>query len=221
MSTLLASIRSVAPNIRIIEVRGRDAALQHAGQAHGADAHLLTGEVLESNGQELVLKIKVTDASGHQWYEETYRQKAEGAAYKDNIPWEQDAYQDLYNTIANDLAEVRAELEAADTKTIRRVAALRFAADLAPDAFTGYLREDDGKFSVVRLPAADDPMYRRVQAIRDRDLLLIDTLNGHFGNFTRQMERPYTEWRRARSEEAAALRDQITEIKQQTFLSSA
>ncbi|MGB5304559.1 MAG: D-2-hydroxyacid dehydrogenase [Gemmatimonadota bacterium] len=44
----VASIRSVAPNIRIIEVRGRDAALQHAGQAHGADAHLLSSAFLDA-----------------------------------------------------------------------------------------------------------------------------------------------------------------------------
>jgi hypothetical protein len=59
---------------------------------------------------------------------------------------------------------------------------------------------------VVHLPAADDPMYQRVLAIRDRDFLLIDTLNGHFDNFCREMDTPYNEWRKARSEEAAALR---------------
>jgi hypothetical protein len=45
---LLASIQTVAPNIRIIEVRGRDAALQHAGKAHGADAHLLSSAFLDA-----------------------------------------------------------------------------------------------------------------------------------------------------------------------------
>ena len=49
-------------------------------------------------------------------------------------------------------------------------------------------------------------MYQRVLAIRDRDFLLIDTLNGHIDNFSREMETPYNEWRKARSEEAAALR---------------
>ena len=60
---------------------------------------------------------------------------------------------------------------------------------------------------MAHLPAEDDPMYQRVNAIRDRDFLLIDTLNGHFDNFSRQMAPPYTQWRKARSEEAAALRD--------------
>ena len=45
-------------------------------------------------------------------------------------------------------------------------------------------------------------MYGRVQAIQERDLLMIDTLNGHFDNFYREMQEPYTEWRKARSDEA-------------------
>ena len=36
--------------------------------------------------------------------------------------------------------------------------------------------------------------------------MLIDTLNGHFDNFYHQMENPYGEWRKARSEEAEALK---------------
>ena len=50
-------------------------------------------------------------------------------------------------------------------------------------------------------------MYRRIQTIRARDALLIDTLNGHFDNFYRDMQQPYDDWRRTRSEEAHALEE--------------
>jgi hypothetical protein len=43
--------------------------------------------------------------------------------------------------------------------------------------------------------------------IRERDYQLIDTLNGHYDNFYREMSDPYLEWRKARSTEAAALRE--------------
>jgi phosphoglycerate dehydrogenase-like enzyme len=45
---MIASIRAVAPDIRIIDDLDRESALQHAGQAHGADAHLLTSEFLDA-----------------------------------------------------------------------------------------------------------------------------------------------------------------------------
>jgi len=45
---LLASIRAVAPNIRIIDDLDRESAIRHAGQAHGVDAHLLTSACLDA-----------------------------------------------------------------------------------------------------------------------------------------------------------------------------
>ena len=165
------------------------------------------GTILESDGERLVLEINALDATGREWFKRTYREEIEYTQYMQSGQDGSEAFQSLYNTIANDLAVFRAQFDAAQTTAIRRVAKLRFAEDLAPDSFGGYLVADEDKFEVVRLPAADDPMYRRVLAIRDRDALLIDTLNGHFDNFTRQMQQPYTEWRKARSKEAIALRE--------------
>ena len=167
---------------------------------------LVRGTILESDGEFLALQITALDATGHEWFRRSYREEIEPRRYLNNSN-KNEAFQSLYNTIANDLAKYRARLEPAEITTIRRVAALRFAADLAPDAFATYLQTDRGKFRVAHLPAENDPMYQRVTAIRDRDFLLIDTLNGHFDNFSRQMAPPYTQWRKARSEEAAALRD--------------
>ena len=159
----------------------------------------MRGTILESDGERLVLEIAALDATGREWFRRTYREQIEYTQYQQSTRDNSEVFQSLYNTIANDLAGVRAGLEAAETTAIRRVADLRFAQDLAPDTFGGYLQEDENSFEVVHLPAADDPMYRRVLAIRDRDFLLIDTLNGHFDNFTRQMRSPYTQWRKARS----------------------
>lgn len=182
---------------------------------------LVRGTILESDGERLELKIEALDATGRKWFNRTYREEIEYAQYLLAAGDGREVFQSLYNTIANDLAEFRAQLDVAENTNIRRVAALRFAEDLAPDSFGGYLAEDEDTFEVVRLPAADDPMYRRVLAIRDRDFLLIDTLNGHFDNFTRQMQQPYTEWRKARSEEATALRELEREALKRKLLGAA
>ena len=182
---------------------------------------LVRGTILESDGERLVLEITALDATGREWFRRTYREQIEYTQYQQSTRDGSEVFQSLYNTIANDLAGVRAGLDAAETTAIRRVADLRFAQDLAPDTFGGYLQEDEGTFKVVHLPAADDPMYRRVLAIRDRDFLLIDTLNGHFDNFTRQMRSPYTQWRKARSEEAAALRELEREALKRKLLGAA
>ncbi len=166
---------------------------------------LVRGVIVESDGEFLALQITALDASGREWFRRNYREEIESQHYHVNKNNEE-AFQSLYNTIANDLASFRARLKPDEITTIRRVAALRFAADLAPDAFANYLQTDKDSFTVIHLPAEDDPMYQRVLAVRDRDFLLIDTLNGHYDNFSREMATPYTQWRKARSEEAAALR---------------
>ncbi len=163
---------------------------------------LVTGTILASTGEQLDLEVKARDASGRQWFSAQYRDGIAAAYYQTNEV-SVDAFQPLYNTIANDLAKFLKKLTAADITNIRRIAEMRFAADIAPDAFAAYLeRNEDGKYTVVHLPSYDDPMYGRVLAIHERDLLMIDTLNGHFENFYREMKQPYTEWRKARSDEA-------------------
>ena len=168
---------------------------------------LVRGTIMESNGEQLELEITAHDATGREWFSRNYEQEIEVDEYRRRRSSNEDVFHALYHAIANDLAEFRQSLTASDMTTIHQVAELRFAADLSPDAFSDYLILDSkGRYSIARLPAADEPMFRRVLAIRDRDFLLIDTLNGHFDNFTREMDRPYNEWRKARSEEAEALR---------------
>jgi hypothetical protein len=170
---------------------------------------VVRGAILVSDGERVELKITATDATGREWFSRTYESaRVEASAYTVSGQTPVEPFQSVYHAIANDLASVRARLMPRDITTIRQVAQLRFAADIAPDAFTGYLRHDDkGRYSVARLPAGDDPMYRRVLVIRERDFLLIDTLNGHFDNFYRELQQPYNDWRRSRSEEAASLRE--------------
>ena len=183
---------------------------------------LVRGAIIVSNGAELELEITALDATGREWFNRNYEEEIEVDSYRQRSLSGDDIFHSLYHTIANDLAEFRQSLTASDITTIRQVAELRFAADLSPEAFDDYLVLDrKGRYSVVRLPAADDPMLRRVLAIRDRDFLLIDTLNGHFDNFSREMDSPYNEWRKARSEEAAALRKVENDALKRKLLGAA
>ncbi len=169
---------------------------------------LVKGRILNSDGLRLSLNIVALDATGTRWFERSYSSEISYLAYQNSRQTRREPFQPIYNRIANDLAQHRSQLQAEDARTIRQTAELRFAADLAPDAFSDYLEEDARqRYEITRLPAGDDPMLGRVQAIRDRDFLLIDTLNGHFDNFYRDMQQPYEDWRRTRSEEAQALEE--------------
>ena len=166
---------------------------------------LVRGRLLASDGDTLALRITAEDASGRQWFQRTYQANLPKQGYTASAA-DAELFEPLYHNIANDLVRHRASLPPEYRRNLRRVAELRFAADMAPVAFADYLQADDQGYRVVRLPAEEDAMYRRILAIRERDALLVDTLNGHFDNFYRDMEIPYLEWRKARVEEMEALR---------------
>ena len=62
-------------------------------------------------------------------------------------------------------------------------------------------------FQIQRLPAHNDPMLARVQLIREREYLLVDTVNAYYDNFYDEMWGPYEDWRNFRSQEAEAQRE--------------
>ena len=180
------------------------------------------GQIQESDGEVLQLRIDADDATGQRWFSKTYRTVAAARDYLGNQPEVKDAFQDLYHTIANDLSAFRLGMNATQIDNIRRISELRFAADFAPDAFGQHLVADaQGNYQVQRLPARDDPMLSRVRAIRDRDHLLVDTVNGHFDAFYNEMWEPYRQWRTFRSEEAAALREVESEALNRKLLGAA
>ncbi|MCK7469502.1 MAG: hypothetical protein MZU95_00890 [Desulfomicrobium escambiense] len=73
--------------------------------------------------------------------DKTYEAEATSASYAALQPGEKDAFQDLYNRIANDLAEQRMKLTPQEAKTLRTVSQLRFANRFAPEAYEGYLKK--------------------------------------------------------------------------------
>lgn len=163
------------------------------------------GRIVQSDGRRLVLDVTVSDAAGRTWFRKTYEGDADTRAYKDVVAKPRDPFENVYNTLANDLLAARRALTREQRVALRRVADMRFASDLAPYAFGSYLAKDKrGLYSVNRLPADDDPVVQRMQRVRERDYALVDTLNEHYANFGGSMAVPYTEWRKYTYEELEA-----------------
>ena len=172
-----------------------------------ADVNVV-GKILHSDGDQLRLSVTATDSTGRVWLDEKpyEMETAAGAFNRQRYP-ELDPYQDVFNHIANDLALAQKKLNGDDRKGIRTVTSLRYAADLSPEAFSGYVVENKGEYSLNRLPANDDPMYDRTQRVRQRERLFLDTLDTHYANFQTEAMAPYDSWREYTREEAIAVRE--------------
>ena len=162
----------------------------------------ITGEIIHSDGIDLVLHIKAIDATGHPWLDRVYHDQTTTADYP-ALATEQDPYADIYRQIANDLGRAKAQLSSAQLQKIRNVALLRYAAGLSPEAFSGFLsRDEQGIFSLRRLPAQDDPMMSRVQRIRNQEYLFIDTVDEQYVSLYEEMSPTYYLWRQYGRERA-------------------
>lgn len=165
------------------------------------------GTILHSDGEKLELAIVATDASGKQWLNKTYEEVASVYAYDKRRTQNRDPFQGLFNRIANDLRQQRDMLPAGRAEELRTVSQLRFARTFAPDAYDQHIRENrKGELEIVRLPASNDPIMQRIERIRERDYLFVDTLQEHYDTFKRQMDPPYQSWRAESYEEVIAAR---------------
>ena len=181
---------------------------------------VVTGTILTSNGEEMILKIHVMDSTGQEWYEKTYKTYADDESYSNAKPG-RDVYQYVYNRVANDIRKHRKKLTDKDLIAIRNTSEIRYAAGISPDPFAGYIESrPNGQSSITRLPANDDPMLERVRKVRDREFLFIDTINEHYSNFYGEMWEPYENWRRYYMIEAEQRRAVERRAKQTKFLAA-
>ncbi len=177
-------------------------------EATASSMVVVGGTILHSDGETLKVRVFATDATGRKWFEKTYEEQAAELSYTEQSVGALDPFQDLYSRVANDLLAARNQLKPEELIELRRVSNLRFAADLAPARFDEYLKKDkSGRLSVDRLPPESDPIVQRVEDVRLRDELLIDTLDAHYAAFQQNMRPAYQEWRRASYSEVIALRE--------------
>ena len=180
---------------------------------------IISGRIDKSDGEYVKLEVSVHDATGRHWYSETYTAQTGISSYSERRDRSQDPYQKVFNDIANDLQAYVAAMPPKEVSRVRQVSELQFFGDMSPVAFGEHLSADeDGIISVVRLPAENDPTVGRLRQIRERDRLVVDTLNEHYANFYYGIAIPYNAWRKTSREEAINYRQVKRSATLQTLM---
>lgn len=174
---------------------------------HAVDL-LIEGGILHSDGERQVLAVRVTDSRGEVWIKTWYETLASKYHYE-SVEQRSDPFRRNYRMLADEMLEFMESLSPEEIAEIRLTTLMRHAQELNPDAFAEYVSIDKaGKFSVVRLPAEDDPNMHRVRQVRERELLFIDTLDEYYSTFAAGMRVPYYSWRKATYSDALAVREE-------------
>lgn len=170
----------------------------------------ISGTILHSDGERLIVEVRVQDARGVVWLDEEIETLASKFVYEPQIPQNIDPFQSMYKTVADRMYAFHADLTPEDIREIRMTAELLFAQEFSPDAFSEHLTTSSkgDEVQISRMPSQDDPMLDRVRKIREREYLFIDTLDEYYGDFANRMYPSYQKWREGSYEDAIAYREE-------------
>ena len=170
---------------------------------------VLTGTILQSNGEAMRVRVNVKDSTGKEWYTREYNEVISQFSYDQTQRQMNDPFQAIYNNIANDLLNYRKEnISDSQITEIRTISELLFAQRFAPQVFDDYIGQNrDGSYRLERLPAENDPILAQVNDIRERDFMFIDTVQDYYATYNRQMKLPYDSWREQSYFETITLRE--------------
>ena len=181
----------------------------------------VTGTITRSDGEVLAFRAQATDARGVQWFDNEYVATVQPEAYRSDGRRD-DPFTSAYAALVADMATGLQALRERDLARIREVAALKFAQSLAPGAFARHVAPTpDGRLELRRLPAKEDPLFERVDEVRRREHVLIDTVDHYYDEFGTSIQVPYEEWRRATFHGQTAQRELEQEADAHMLLGSS
>jgi len=180
---------------------------------------IVSGAIDKSDGEYIELEVTVTDASGRHWFTRSYETQTGLTSYSKRRDRRRDPYQKVFNDFANDLHQHAALMQPRQLQQTRQVSELQFFGDMSPVPYDDYLtRDKEGIASVVRLPAENDPSVARMRQIRERDRLVVDTLNEHYANFYYGIAIPYRNWRKNARAETIKFRQEKRSAQMQALV---
>ena len=175
---------------------------------------LVSGVIVRSDGEALELQLRAVDATGRVWLEKVYVSVETASNGQSLTESGTSGYQKLFESIAEDLHIARARHNDKALADIIQVSALRYANQLAPSVFGGYLNTaPDGTLKIQRLPAENDPMLERIEQIRQVEYLVIDTVDEKFQELHAEIEWIYELWREYRRQVAEYQNDETQRLQ--------
>ena len=157
------------------------------------------GSIVRSDGMQVTLNIRVVDATGTEWFDRQFTAAADLPDERPRSAAVANEFESIYRDIASAMYEVRLGLDDAALRRIAGTALVRYARELAPNAFSEFLEQgDDGHWELLRMPAYGDPMLRRIELIRNTEFLITDTVDEKYRELNDKLARAYRVWRNYR-----------------------
>ena len=182
-------------------------------QYSNADVYI-TARINKSNGEDVSLKINVSDSTGKKWIGKIYSHRVKPITFNNprnkdsNGNLKIDPYKDIYLQISSDISKyMKRNVKPKKADTINTVTEIRYAQNYSPDAFSDILSKRNNSYKLNGKPDADDPMMKRVKNIELRDQMFIDNMQTHYDGFASNMASSYKIWQEQSFGESKAARE--------------
>jgi hypothetical protein len=186
-----------------LEASGQYGAVRVLPEADRSAQLLIEGSIQQSDGAWLALDLNARDSTGRIWLDKRYEGAALPSVTITGDPLAEDDFAWLFADIIRDLSAMQATLSPAQLEEIHTVSLLRYGIGLVPESFQGYLQENaDGTVSILRLPASNDPLLRRIEQIREHEYLFVDVVDAEYQRFYGEIKPVYDMWRRFQREQS-------------------
>lgn len=160
---------------------------------------LVSVTILESDGERLALDVQAQDATGRVWVDRVFRAETTADYARADSLNRDPGHESLYADIADALALQRDELDERGFRSIVDTSLMRYAIQLVPAAFDGYVEESaDEKFRLLRLPARNDPMLGRIHRLRTVEYAITDAVDEKYEELHDEIASTYDLWREYR-----------------------
>lgn len=188
-----------------LEETGKFGAVRVTPNAEATGDLYVLGKIVKSNGLDVEIDVEVYDISGVKWYSENYEHEVPKNFHNSFRNKGIDPYDPVFVEAAADLVEHLDDADGTELALLKSVTEMRFAANFSEEAFSEYIKEEDGQIELTSLPSEDDPMLGRIRALRVRDELYVDNLQQHYEAFNTKMKSSYAIWQQQSQEAQIAL----------------
>ena len=174
----------------------------------------LNGEIKKSNGEDVELQITLTDISGREKMDRSYRFRVGG--YDDPRNTSANKYTPILVDIADDIDRALRRVRSRERDSLVAIEKLRFAEAFQPQYFSQFLRTVRGRTRLLGVPDENDPEFERINVIYTKDDLFLDSVQKDYDDFFADSNAPYNTWQeqayvesKARREAASAARAKL------------
>ena len=177
----------------------------------------VTGKIIESNGEDVEIKVEVHDISGKRWMRKTYKHRVKEYHWQNVRQQGKDPYQPMFANVASDIAKLLKKKSPEELTAIRAISEIQFASAFSHENFAHHLEVKNNKVSLVSLPAMDDPMLVRTRALRVIDSTFEDKMQTHYVDFVARTNDSYASWQQHSMSAAKAKREADSKASMQAL----